>query len=268
MMDDRSYPRPTTLLQPNQGRLNVDRLNRLPRSIRRFAPPAGILSLLAIAAPASAHVPWFNDGSPDPEQPYRLQTEIDVSQVVYAGFDDGGQVDYYAFTAPSGFDLDMYLVTSSDPACVAFRPAFALIGPGLPGSVSNPARPPALTPSMTQALPAPAAIPVPGEAAAPGPDAGVVLVAGEEWGTLYEEFGGITFNTGPRLEERLAGGEYLVAVFDPADGTGAYGLTIDGAEIFPEAFDAATFEAKFTPWNGCEPEALAVALAEATPAPR
>jgi hypothetical protein len=70
------------------------------------------------------------------------------------------------------------------------------------------------------------------------------------------------------LEERLAGGEYLVAVFDPADGTGTYGLTIDGAEIFPEAFDAATFEARFTPWNGCEPEALAVALAEATPAPR
>ena len=195
-----------------------------------------LVALLA-AAPAGAHQPWFNEaGSPDPAEPYRLPTPLTISQVVYGGFAAPERVDYYAFTAPAGFELTISLVVADAPACARFRPAFALIGPGLPALDA-----------------ASAATPVPASVPRPDSGEGTIVVAGDEWGTLYEPYADVTFITGPELRQRLTGGDYLVAVFDPDGGTGTYGLTLGGDEVFGGDPDFAT---KFEPWRRCEPPSI------------
>lgn len=225
------------------------RCRAAPIVSQRKGALATALFALALASPAAAHVPWFNDGSPDRDEPFRLRSEMEISQIVYAGLTAPDQVDYYAFSAPPRFELQMYLVTSEAPACAEFRPAFALIGPGLNTS-----------PKMATPVALPAELGLVAETT-PAAGGGAVVVAGDTWGTLYERFAGITFVTGPRLELRLAGGEYLVAVFDPAGGAGTYGLTVDGAEEFPDDFDPTAMVALFEPWLGCDPAALAGAAA-------
>lgn len=80
------------------------------------------------------------------------------------------------------------------------------------------------------------------------------MVAGSEWGTLYEEFARVTFATGPRLQQRLAGGDYLIAVFDPAGEIGTYGVTLDGAEVPGGDFQG--FLSEFEAWKACTPPAV------------
>ena len=101
--------------------------------LRRWAAPLVTLLLLAgLVAPAAAHQPWFNDaGSPDPAAPYRLPSALEISQVVYGALTAPEAVDYYTFNAPAGFELSMYVTVPDSPACADYRPAFALLRPGL-----------------------------------------------------------------------------------------------------------------------------------------
>lgn len=201
-----------------------------------WRPRLGATLLLAAfflvtgAAPTSAHQGWFNiEGSPDPAHPYQLRTPVAISQVVFGGLAGSGQIDYYAFSAPAGLALNVYLVVADAPACSRFHPAFALIGPGLRG--------------------AGAGTPVPASIVPPAAD-GAIVVAGDRWGTFYESFTETTFLTGPRLGLPLAGGEYMVAVYDPTGGTGTYGLTLGGEEVpgGDDTIDVKTYER----WARCE----------------
>ena len=83
------------------------------------------------------------------------------------------------------------------------------------------------------------------------------MVAEGEWQKLSD--GELAFILGPPFEQRLPGGEYLVAVYDPEGGIGSYGLTTNGEEVvtFPEGFWA-----KAANWSRCEP-----VRSVATPAP-
>ena len=204
--------------------------------------------LVGAAAPAGAHQPWFNvEGSPDPERPYRLPTPLAVSQVVYGGLAAPDRIDYYAFTAPAGFALDAYLVVPDTPACARFRPAMVVIGPGLTESERTPS---------TADAPLPAGLP------SPAAGSGAVVIAGEEWEPFFETYTGTTFLVGPALRQRLAGGDYLVAVFDPAGGTGSYGLSVDGAELPGGDTDVS---ARFAAWGRCVTHPVPAATPEDAP---
>lgn len=203
-----------------------------------LAAVVGAVLVTLFSGPASAHQPWFNaEGSPDPSKPYRLPVGIDVSQVIYAGLPDAGRVDYYAFSAPAGAVLNAYLVVAD--ACADFRPAFALFGPGLdpPAAEETPPLPDGVPTALTAD--------------------GAVAVDGEEWGTFYEPFTGSTFLTGPRLGTKLAGGDYVMAVYDTSGGSGTYGLTVGLEEIF--GGEVAAFATRFGAWERCEPLAGAAA---------
>lgn len=204
-----------------------------------------LLALLLCGVPAAAHQPWFNpNGSPDPARPFRLPAAIDISQVVSGGLSGPAAIDYYAFVAPSGFPLNLSLVTPDTAPCADFRPALTLIGPGLAGDDGDAAN--------AAAAPLP---PTPAALAEGFPGGGTVTVAGEDWGEFFEPFGGVTFRTGPELERRLDGGEYLVAVWHPSGEPGSYGLSVDGTEVAAEGGDRASFEAAFAGWNRCQPAA-------------
>lgn len=209
------------------------------RQFHRFGGPVvALLLLVGAVTQVSAHQPWFNEeGSPDPVRPYRLPSALEISQVIYGGLATSGAVDYYTFTAPDQFNLSMYLVTADAEACAEFRPVFAVMGPGISGSIDTTLAPPLGMPSLAEG-------------------SGVTVVGGDQWEVLRD--GQLSFVMGPRLEQQLPGGTYLVAVYDPEGETGVYGLTTNGEEVvtLPEGFWA-----KIEGWNQCE------SVSVATPAP-
>jgi hypothetical protein len=81
----------------------------------------------------------------------------------------------------------------------------------------------------------------------------------DDWDPLYEPFTGTTFLVGPPLRQGLAGGDYLIAVFDPAGGSDSFNLSFAGAEL-PGGDPA--FAEKYSEWERCEP----AAVPNATPA--
>lgn len=199
---------------------------------RMFAPFTAALMLASAFSGASAHQPWFNSGSPDPGEPYALRTPLEISQVVYGGFTGPDQVDFYTFTAADDFAIDINLVTDDDASCADFRPAFTLIGPGIEPPESA------------------AAIAPPEAAPPPAAGEGAVTIAGGTWESFYERFARVTFVRGPTFTGTLAGGDYVVAVFDPDGGEGVYGLTLGGEEVVGGEAD---FFTKFVPWTRCQP---------------
>ena len=189
-------------------------------------------------ASASAHRPWFNTGgTPDPHHPYRL-TELNVSQVIYSGFDQGDQVDYYGFTADVAFFLDVRLVVPDVPACAAFRPALALIGPGL-------SAPDAVTPAPGNDA-ASAGLAVLSRSS----ESGLLVATSSRWGTFFEPFTGTTYATGPHVQRLLTGGDYLVAVYAPDRQIGTYGLSLGGTE---RGGGDAGFQSRIAPYTRCTP---------------
>ena len=123
----------------------------------------------------------------------------------------------------------MYLVTADAAACAGFRPVFALMGPGISNSSDS-------------------AVKLPPEIPAVPNGSGVAVIGGDGWEILRD--GQFSFVMGPRLEQQLPGGQYLVAVYDPQGKAGAYGLTLDSEEVvtLPE-----NFWARIERWNRCEP---------------
>lgn len=192
-----------------------------------------VMALVASTGSASAHQPWFNlDGSPDPDRPFPLQSEIQVSQVTFGQLDGPGRVDYYAFTAPADFALDLHLVVPDAVRCAAFRPAFTLTGPGLKVSPER----------ASATVATPASVPT------TGPGSGTTTITGTEWTPLAHA--GIAYLVGPAFHERLAGGDYLVAVHDPSGATGSYGLSLGGTEEF--SMPPSAFAKNMTRWVACE----------------
>lgn len=189
------------------------------------------LPAVARTAAQEAEFAAFNlDGSPDPDRPFRLPAGVEAPQAIYGSLSSAGDGDYYAFTAPADAALNVTLIVAE--GCDGFRPAMAVIGPGLTGTV-----------------PSAADGPPPG-APAPPVGGGTVIVAGDEWGTLVAPEADVTVRTGPRLGLPLTGGAYRIAVYDPAGGSGAYALVLGGDLLpLPDA-DPAT-AAAFDAWRRC-----------------
>lgn len=188
------------------------------------------LVFLVGANVADAHQPWFNaEGSPDRGKPFLLPTPLETSQVVFGALPTERRVDYYGFAAPAGFAWSAYLVVPDTAACDPFRPTLTLFGPGLheDGVVQGGA-----TTSDRAG------------------GRGTLTDAAVEWGTFAEPAFDLYVRTGPRLERRLDGGDYLVAVSVPTAAAGTYGLTLDGDEIVGGDFLSLT--ALIPSWNRCE----------------
>lgn len=198
--------------------------------MRRIAAIAIVLATVLVPQLASAHQPWFNTGTPDLAEPFDLPVPITTSQVLFSGFTDADQIDFYRFRAPREHQLEIRLVVADDPACAEFQPAFAIVGPGI-------------TPDPTTAD-------LVGVPELPEEFADARIVSGSEWGTFFEPFSRTTFVTGPELGTSLDGGVYLIAVFDPNGGAGTYGVSINGAETRggePE------YDRLFPAWKACAP---------------
>lgn len=201
----------------------------------------GFLLSAFLVARVDAHRPWFNlEGSPNVEQPYEL-TDLDVSQVVYAGLATKGRVDYYRMTVGPGFGADVQLVVPAVEACNAFRPSMVIIGPGLPND---------------DAVPKGVELP----RVENGTAMGAVVVDADEWGTFFEPFTQTTYATSERFFRVLDGGDYVIAVIEPDGDAGTYGLALGGSENF--GGDPA-FLAKIGPVNACQPPELPAATSEA-----
>lgn len=197
--------------------------------MKRQLAAAIAIAFLVTPLGALAHQPWFNTGTPDLETPYDVQVPITTSQVIFGGFTEADQVDFYRFRAPKDHPLEIRLVVSDDPACAEFQPAFAIVGAGI-------------TPDTATAEIAPDTLPEEFDDAR--------VVSGSEWGTFFEPFSQTTFVTGPELKTTLGGGVYLLAVFNPEGDAGTYGVSINGAETFggqPE------YDRLFPAWKACAP---------------
>lgn len=211
-------------------------LTRISR-VRLFSVLLALLigAALVVARPVDAHQPHFNvNGTPDPTHPYVLK-HLDISQVVYGTLGTPGRVDFYQMTVPDGFAADVQIVVPAVPACARFRPVLAVSGRGL----------------ASAATPVPTATPVPN-----GPALATPNVAGSwsvlqsnHWGTFFEPFTRTTYATGPHLTGKLVGGTYLLAVYDPSNRIGTYGLSLGGSE---KPGGDADFLARIGPINHCE----------------
>lgn len=187
------------------------------------------------ARPVDAHQPHFNvSGTPDPTHPYVLK-HLDISQVVYGTLGKPGRVDFFQMTVPDRFTADVQIVVPAVPACARFRPVLAISGPGLAAA----------------ATPVPEGTPVSQRPALATPYAAGswTVLQSNHWGTFFEPFTRTTYATGPHLTGKLVSGTYLLAVYDPSNQIGTYGLSLGGSEKPGGDVD---FLARIGPINHCE----------------
>ena len=173
----------------------------------RFRFVALLVPLLA--GVAHAHVPFLERGDFKHDRPFRPELP-QQSIAVYAWLESATDVDYYAFelTRKTPFFAEVLVPVFDQYA--TFRPAFALIGKGLPA--------------------APEVLPV---TPAEGYGALVFLDdASKERTWFHEPFGGKSYYRGPRIERTLEPGRYTLVYWDPRGGKGDYVAVIGRKEIW------------------------------------
>lgn len=169
---------------------------------------------VGLLGPAAwAHVPYLETRDYSPEQPFAVG-DVTQSKAVYAWLKNGGDVDVYNFeiTAPTRLLVDVLVPVCPDYA--TFRPAYAIVGPGLP----QPAEP------------------IPYEL--PEGYGAIVVPPGDpsSWEVLYEPFGGKRYYDGPNFDQEISTpGQWSLVYWDPAGVGGDYVAAIG----YEEAFSAA-----------------------------
>jgi hypothetical protein len=92
------------------------------------------VTILALAAQVFAHRPTFSDGSArDPDSALRI-SDTSVSQVVYLELSDKFPRLWQTFDAQKGQTLTVQIGLPFLPRLKDYRPAVAVIGPGLPNT--------------------------------------------------------------------------------------------------------------------------------------
>jgi hypothetical protein len=176
---------------------------------------AGVAAM-AIAATAFAHVPYLETGDYSWDSPFRVRGSIAQSIAVYSFLtpDRGGvtEVDVYQFTIRRDTPVFVQVLVPVCPAYAAFRPSYAIVGPGLP--------------APGQQLP----FDLPG-------GYGAIVVADydppQAWPTMYEPFGNQTYYQGPTFDQTFSTpGTYYVVYWDPAGLGGDYVAVLGDKEIW------------------------------------
>jgi hypothetical protein len=100
--------------------------NKLPGAVT-----GAVISLLVVA-PAAAHVPVFSDGSATGPQSAIQVDDVTISRVVYHEVTDGRQQLWITFAGQAGLEVPFRLGVPMIDRLSAYRPALAVLGPGLP----------------------------------------------------------------------------------------------------------------------------------------
>ena len=176
-------------------------------TIRRFVY-ALLLTVLAATA-VYAHVPFLENEDYSHARPFTPELP-QQSIAVYAWLESRDDIDYYAFELKEKTPFFAEVLVPVFPQYAKFRPAFALIGKGLPK--------------------APASLPV-----RPREGYGALVFLDEEVEPrpqFYERFGGKSYYRGPKLDRTLEPGRYALVYWDPQHRKGDYVAVIGKKEIW------------------------------------
>ena len=171
-----------------------------------------LLVLVALVLPASyadAHVPFLELKDFDLQAPFRPEVP-EQSIAVYAWLDGPRDIDVYVVTLTKETPFLAEVLVPVHPHYEAFRPAFAVIGKGLPD--------------------APSCLPV-----RPFEGYGALVFLEDvrtERETFYEPFGGKSYYRGPRFERTLPPGTYAVVYWDPRHQRGDYVAVLGKKELW------------------------------------
>jgi len=213
-----------------------------PTGILRTVGAAVLLALCAVAAAApsaSAHVPFLEPDRPSDAAaregaPFPGAVRIPdaaVSRAVYGTLADDAAFDAWILevSVPSGTPIEMLVPKAAKYA--AFRPSFAVVGPGLASSGEVPE-------FIAERL----ATAYGSGSEPPAATTGVIVVAdpgATPRATFYEPFSFTRYFEGGKTRVDLQPGTvYYLIVYDPAGGQGEYALGVGEAEQFT-ARDAA-----------------------------
>ena len=213
-------------------RVSILRFLRAGAATLAVGAVAAVPAATVWAPQAVAHVPFLEPARPsvapavagDPFPGAVPLPDAAVSRAVYGTLAAGEPFDVYRLTVTKAADTPVQLLVPATSAYAGFRPAFALIGPGVPPA----GVPPGFVSTRLQTA----------FGAAAG-DAGVAVVTdpgADPRPTFYEPFSFSTYYRGGETSVRLRPGEdYYLVVYDPAGGTGEYVLGIAEAESFTPA---------------------------------
>ncbi len=185
-----------------------------------------------VVAPVSAaHVPFLEPArssdapavAGDPFPGAVPVPDAAISRAVYGTLVGGERFDAYRLTVSKAARTPVDLLVPRSAAGAGFRPAFALVGPGVPPAGS----PPGFVGDRLRAAYGTTA----GLGVRVVPDPGA-----EPRPTFYEPFSFTTYYRGGETSAELEPGrDYYVVVYDPAGGVGEYALGIAEAESFTPA---------------------------------
>jgi len=196
---------------------------------------AALLALCALAAapPADAHVPFLepdraSDAPAVQRDPFpgaiRLP-DVAVSRAVYGTLAPQESFDVYRFKVSRPVSTPVEMLAPKTGEYRGFRPAFALIGPGLPAAGAEPAF---VRERLRAAYTAVSLVPGVYPRVLVVPDPGAV-----ERPAFYEPFSFSSYYRGGATRIDLRPGVmYYLVVYDPAGQAGEYALGIGEAEEF------------------------------------
>lgn len=170
---------------------------------------ASVLGLMFPNALADAHVPYLEDRDFTTSSPF-VCPSAEQSIAVYSWLESSSDVDYYRVKVTTGTLFYAGVIVPVFDQYAAFRPCFALIGPGLPHT----------TESLPTKLPS---------------GWGAVIIReseGKPRKQFYEPFGGKSYYQGPEMTMRLQAGEYTLIYWDPNKRMGDYVAIIGKREIW------------------------------------
>jgi hypothetical protein len=187
------------------------RTNILRRHVRLLALILALTIAAAVAAPASAHQPYFEEQDLKPDAPW-LVDDPTISTALYATLESAIDVDYFAFEGRAGQSILLEITIPQIEGQEEFAPTLALLGPGLPTDTSATDLPRRVArPDNTGALLLPA---IPG----PAPE-------------FFEPFSRTAY--WERQQKRItlpADGRYVVAIWHQTGQAGRYVFVIGDRE--------------------------------------
>lgn len=162
---------------------------------------------MAVAAPALAHQPYFEEEDIKPDAPWTIPDPT-ISTAVYATLESQTDVDYFVFEGQAGQRILLQITIPQIEGQEEFAPGMALLGPGLP-TIDLPER--VVRPDDVGGV----ALPPP-----PGPPS-----------TFFEPFSRTSY--WERQESRVslpADGDYMVAVWHESGQIGRYVFVVGDKE--------------------------------------
>ena len=208
---------------------------------------AHILALVALAlmaasacgvaaGPAAAHVPFLepsrsSDAPAQQRDPFPgaiTLPDAAVSRAVYGTLALGETFDVYRLSVSHPVSTPVEMLVPKGGRYADFRPSFALVGPGLPGSCVAPAFIRDRLRIATNAV-----------SLVPGAYPQVIVVNDPGLTprpTFYEPFSFTSYFRGGSTQVELRPGRvYYLVVYDPSGSTGEYALGVGTAESFTPA---------------------------------